>query len=118
VCPKDPDTAEHGHGRRRTPSADLVDPNTTVRDAAIRMRDDDVGALRVGENDRLSGMVIDRNIWGLSKEYSQDQIGAVSLLARLELVGVDVGDRWVDLGQYLEARVDDQLQPFLSAQYL
>ena len=82
------------------------------------MRDDDVGALRVGENDRLSGMVIDRNIWGLSKEYSQDQIGAVSLLARLELVGVDVGDRWVDLGQYLEARVDDQLQPFFSAQYL
>ncbi|MFT3803906.1 MAG: tetratricopeptide repeat protein [Burkholderiaceae bacterium] len=60
----------------------------------------------------------DRHIWGISKEYSQDQIGAVSLLMRLELVGVDVGDRWNDLGTYLKARVDDFVQPFLSMQYL
>ena len=43
-------------------SVDLVDPNTTVRDAAIKMRDDDVGALPVGENDRLVGMITDRDI--------------------------------------------------------
>lgn len=60
----------------------------------------------------------DKNIWGLWKEYSQDQIGAVSLLARLELVGVDVGDRWLELGEYLRVRIDDHVQPFLSAQYL
>src|SRR5690606_10973737 len=36
----------------------------------------------------------DRHVWGLVKEYSQDQINAVSLLARLELAGVDVGSRW------------------------
>jgi len=60
----------------------------------------------------------DKNIWGIWKEYSQDQIGAVSLLARLELVGVDVGDRWSDLGEYLKARIDDHVQPFVSAQYL
>lgn len=45
-----------------TQSVDLIDPNTTIRDAAIRMRDDNVGALPVGENDRLIGMVTDRDI--------------------------------------------------------
>lgn len=43
-------------------SVDLIDPNTTIRDAAIHMRDDNVGALPVGENDRLIGMVTDRDI--------------------------------------------------------
>lgn len=45
-----------------TPTVDLVDPNMTIRDAAIRMRDGDVGALPVGENDQLIGMVTDRDI--------------------------------------------------------
>ena len=45
-----------------TRSVDLVDPNTTICDAAIKMRDDDVGALPVGENDRLVGMITDRDI--------------------------------------------------------
>jgi len=60
----------------------------------------------------------DRRIWGIWKEYSQDQVGAVSLLIRLELAGVDVGDRWADLGEHLKVRVDDFVQPFLSMQYL
>ena len=45
-----------------TRTVDLADPNMKVRDAAIRMRQDDVGALPVGENDRLIGMVTDRDI--------------------------------------------------------
>ena len=40
----------------------LIDPNTTIRDAAKEMRADDIGALPVGENDRLIGMVTDRDI--------------------------------------------------------
>ena len=43
-------------------TVDMVDPNTTIRDAAVKMRDDNVGALPVGENDRLVGMVTDRDI--------------------------------------------------------
>lgn len=62
--------------------------------------------------------VYDSSIWGVWKEYSQDQIGAVSLLARLELIGVDVGDRWDDVGAHLAARVHDHVQPFLTVQYL
>ncbi|CUH40811.1 Hypoxic response protein 1 [Jannaschia seosinensis] len=45
-----------------TSGVEIIDPNTTTRDAAIRMRDEDLGALPVGENDRLVGMVTDRDI--------------------------------------------------------
>jgi hypothetical protein len=41
--------------------------------------------------------VYDEHAWGVVKDYSQDQIGAVSLLARLELAGIDVGARWNDV---------------------
>jgi tetratricopeptide (TPR) repeat protein len=60
----------------------------------------------------------DRHCWGVAKEYSQDQIGAVSLLARLEIAGADVGTRWQDLGHHLAARAHDTLLPFLTLQYL
>ena len=60
----------------------------------------------------------DTHIWGVWREYSQDQAGAVSMLARLELTGVDVGNRWADVGTYLLARVDDHVQPLLSLHYL
>jgi hypothetical protein len=58
------------------------------------------------------------HIWGVWKDYSQDQIGAVSLLARLELAGVDVGDRWADLAEHLAPRIHEHVQPFLDMQYL
>jgi hypothetical protein len=60
----------------------------------------------------------DRRCWGIAKSYSQDQIGAVSLLARMELAGIDVGDRWADLGDHLAARAHDTVLPFLTLQYL
>jgi predicted Zn-dependent protease len=60
----------------------------------------------------------DDHCWAQEKDYSQDQVGAVSLLARLELAGVDVGDRWTDLADHLAVRADDVVQPFLTLQYL
>jgi hypothetical protein len=62
--------------------------------------------------------IYDRHCWGIAKEYSQDQVGAVSLLSRLELAGVEVGRRWQDLADYLVARAEDTVQPFLTLQYL
>ena len=60
----------------------------------------------------------DDQCWAQAKDYSQDQIGAVSLLARLELAGVDVGDRWSELADHLAVRAADVVQPFLTLQYL
>jgi hypothetical protein len=60
----------------------------------------------------------DRHCWGIAKDYSQDQIGAVSLLARFEIAGIDVGPRWQDLARHLASRTHDTLQPFLTLQYL
>jgi CBS domain-containing protein len=42
--------------------AEWVGPDTPVKDVAKRMRDLDVGSIPVGENDRLIGMVTDRDI--------------------------------------------------------
>ena len=60
----------------------------------------------------------DSQVWGVVKEYTQDQINAVSLLARLELAGVDVGDRWTDVADHLAPRLADHVLPFLDLQYL
>jgi hypothetical protein len=60
----------------------------------------------------------DHHCWGVAKGYSQDQIGAVSLLARLEIAGTDVGPRWQELGRHLAARARDTTLPFLTLQYL
>ncbi|KQW55776.1 tetratricopeptide repeat protein [Variovorax sp. Root411] len=62
--------------------------------------------------------VYDERAWGVVKDYSQDQIGAVSLLARLELAGIDVGARWDDVAGYLLQRQADHVLPFLDLQYL
>jgi hypothetical protein len=60
----------------------------------------------------------DDHVWGVWKEFSQDQVGAVSLLARLEMRGVDVGNRWDDVGGYLKTRLHEHILPFLDLQYL
>jgi len=40
----------------------LCDPMRSIREAAQMMADQDIGAIPVGENDRLVGMVTDRDI--------------------------------------------------------
>ncbi|HZY19921.1 MAG TPA: tetratricopeptide repeat protein [Ramlibacter sp.] len=77
-------------------------------------------ALFALELDRADEVLVlhDRQVWGVAKDYTQDQVNAVSLLARLELAGVDVGDRWQDVGNHLAGRTADQVLPFLDMQYL
>ncbi|MDP9008161.1 MAG: tetratricopeptide repeat protein [Pseudomonadota bacterium] len=62
--------------------------------------------------------VYDRHCWGIAKDYSQDQIGAISLLARFEIAGLDVGARWQEVADHLRKRANDTVQPFLTLQYL
>ena len=45
-----------------TQPVDTIDPSTTSREAARRMRDENIGALPVRENGELIGMVTDRDI--------------------------------------------------------
>ena len=78
-------------------------------------------ALFLLEQDRHAEVLAlyDANVWGVVKEYTQDQINAVSLLARLELAGVNVGAaRWADVADHLAGRLSDQVLPFLDLQYL
>ena len=78
-------------------------------------------ALFLLEQDRHAEVLAlyDNEVWGVVKEYTQDQINAVSLLARLELAGVDMGTaRWADVADYLAPRLADHVLPFLDLQYL
>lgn len=60
----------------------------------------------------------DEQVWGVWKEYSQDQVNAAALLARLEFAGLDVGARWQDVADHVERRGPEHVEPFLDAHYL
>ena len=59
---------------------DWVSPDTPVSELAKLMRDHDVGAIPIGENDRLVGMVTDRDI--VCKGLAQDNFDARRTTAR------------------------------------
>jgi CBS domain-containing protein len=59
---------------------DWVSPDTPVTELAKLMRDHDVGAIPIGENDRLVGMVTDRDI--VCKGLAQDNFDASTTTAR------------------------------------
>jgi len=59
---------------------DWVSPDTPVPELAKLMRDRDVGAIPIGENDRLVGMVTDRDV--VCKGLAQDDFDARSATAR------------------------------------
>ncbi|MEJ2801031.1 tetratricopeptide repeat protein [Comamonadaceae bacterium PP-2] len=77
-------------------------------------------ALFLIEQDHLDEALslYDREVWGVDTACSQDQVNAVSLLARLELAGADVGERWQNVADHLVTRTADQVLPFLDMQYL
>lgn len=62
-----------------TPDVKVVSPTDSLQSAAFLMRENDVGLLPVGENDRLIGMMTDRDITiravaeGLSPEETEVQ---------------------------------------------
>lgn len=62
--------------------------------------------------------IYDGHVWGVWKEYSQDQANAASLLWRLELRGAEVGERWGDLADHVEARGPEHVEPFLDLHYV
>jgi CBS domain-containing protein len=63
--------------------ATYIDPNMAITDVAKEMRKEDIGALPVGENDRLIGMVTDRDIVvrGLTGKSDPLQINARDVMS-------------------------------------
>jgi len=59
---------------------DWLDPDTPVTDLAKLMRQHDIGAIPIGENDRLIGMVTDRDI--VCKGLAEDSFDARRATAR------------------------------------
>ncbi|HEU5274396.1 MAG TPA: CBS domain-containing protein [Xanthobacteraceae bacterium] len=64
---------------------DWVSPDTPVAELARLMRDHDVGAIPIGENDRLIGMVTDRDI--VCKGLAQDNFDPRRAMARDVMTG-------------------------------
>src|SRR5262249_15794384 len=59
---------------------DWVSPDTPISEIARLMRDHDIGAIPIGEDDRLIGMVTDRDI--VCKGLTQDAFNASRTTAR------------------------------------
>jgi tetratricopeptide (TPR) repeat protein len=62
--------------------------------------------------------LFDQRVWVGSNDSAEDQVDAISLLARLELAGVDVGARWDGVSSHVERRLHDHFVPFLDLHYL
>jgi CBS domain-containing protein len=66
------------------PGASWIAPGASLPEIAERMRNDDVGALPVEENDRLIGIVTDRDIVmrGLSRKSDPLQLTARDVMSK------------------------------------
>lgn len=62
--------------------------------------------------------IYDRRLWGQWPEFPQEQIGAISMLWRLELHGVDTGDRWRHVVEQVRTRAGEHIFPFHDLHYL
>ncbi len=62
--------------------------------------------------------IYDARLWGEWPEFPQEQIGAVSMLWRLELRGADIGDRWTPVVEQARKRAGEHLLPFHDLHYL
>ncbi len=73
--------------------------------------------LSLGRDDEAL-RIYDARLWGAWPEFPQEQIGAVSMLWRLEMRGADVGDRWAPVVAQVRRRAGEHILPFLDLHYL
>jgi tetratricopeptide (TPR) repeat protein len=60
----------------------------------------------------------DDHVWGRAQQHTpKDQVGAISLLLRLDLAGVAVGQRWRSLAKPLQLRLYEHALPFQDLHY-
>jgi CBS domain-containing protein len=92
-----------------TPDAQCVGENETVAEAARKMRDLDVGALPIcGEDDRLKGMLTDRDIaLGVVAEGTDPDTVTAGEFGGDELVTIGADD---DIEEALRTMADHQVR--------
>jgi hypothetical protein len=56
--------------------------------------------------------IYDDHLFGIWPEFGQEQVGAISALWRLEMMGVDVGHRWQPLAKKIAERGFEHILPF------
>jgi hypothetical protein len=58
-------------------------------------------------------------VWGRAQKHTpKDQVGAIALLLRLDLAGVEVGSRWRSLARPLQLRLAEHALPFQDLHYV
>jgi len=62
--------------------------------------------------------IFDAKLWGAWPEFPQEQIGAISMLWRFEMRGIDVGDRWSPVLDQVRRRAREHILPFHDLHYL
>ncbi|MBE9179989.1 tetratricopeptide repeat protein [Oculatella sp. LEGE 06141] len=61
----------------------------------------------------------DQRVWGQARKASpKDQVGAIALLLRLDLKGIDTGNRWHQLLPHLRPRLHEHSLPFQDLHYI
>lgn len=77
-----------------------------------------VALLHLARGDGDAALALyDGRVWGVRKTYVQDQVNAVSLLARIEQRGFDAGARWADLAAHVRPRIHDRQSAFLDLHF-
>jgi hypothetical protein len=60
----------------------------------------------------------DRTLWDPTSDEYLDLCNDVALLVRLELVGIDVGERWRPLAERIRGRTDEHILAFVDCHFL
>lgn len=74
-------------------------------------------ALEMGRMEKVLE-IYDREVRIEEGGFYLDVQNAASLLQRLELAGVDIGERWDELADLAETRIDDHVIPFTDAHFM
>ncbi len=100
----------------------LEDHSETWEDRSIFMRGHNWWHLALfhmdAEDYDAALKIFDERLWGVWPEFGQEQIGAISMLWRLEMRGVDVGDRWTPIAAKVAERELEHVQPFHDLHYV
>jgi CBS domain-containing protein len=86
------------------PGAEWITPDKTLEEAARKMRDLDVGCLPVGENDRLVGMITDRDIVCRGIAFGSDPKTAVKDVMSTGIVYCFEDEEIDDVAHFLEEK--------------